>query len=359
MTDQYILYGGQLSYFTGKARAYLNWKGVNYEERQSTREIYEKIIVPRIGYPMIPLLITPTNDAIQDTSEIIDYFEQKDPTPSVIPSGAKQHLAARLLELYGDEWLVIPAMHYRWAHNKEFALGEFGKIVMPDGDEKQQRAAAEQASAMFQGVVPLLGATPEMAPAVEASYCALLDELNVHFTDHDFLFGGRPSIGDFGLIGPLYAHQYRDPASGDLMKKRAPKVVDWVLRMQNPSEPRTGEFLADDQIPASLTPVLKRMMREQGPCLSDLTVSLAKWKTSNPDTDIPRMIGMHRFSLEGQDGERLMIPYTQWMLQRALSALDADDSDMNSFLASFGGERLAELKIDAPVARENHKLVWA
>ena len=31
----------------------------------------------------------------------------------------------------------------------------------------------------------------------------------------------RPSIGDFGLVGPLYAHQYRDPASGDLITKAA------------------------------------------------------------------------------------------------------------------------------------------
>ncbi len=49
MSKTHILYGGQLSYFTGKVRAYLNWKGVPYEERQATRDIYSSTIVPRIG----------------------------------------------------------------------------------------------------------------------------------------------------------------------------------------------------------------------------------------------------------------------------------------------------------------------
>ncbi len=359
MNDQNILYGGELSYFTGKARAYLRWKGVSFEERVATRQIYETIIIPRIGYPIIPLVITPKDEAIQDTSEIIDYFEAKEPTPSVIPEGPKQHLAARLLEIYGDEWLVIPAMHYRWTYNKDFALGEFGKLTAPESDEATQRAAAEKASAMFQDVVPLLGATPEMGPSVEASYEALLDELNAHFSEHDYLLGGRPSVGDFGLIGPLYAHQYRDPASGELMKRRSPKVVEWVLRMQNPPTPRQGDFLPGDEIPETLVPVLQRMMREQGPCLVDLVDKVAAWKEANADADIPRMIGMHPFTLEGNTGERLIIPYTQWMLQRAMAALDAGNTDIVGFLEKIGGDALLNLDIKAPVARQNYRLVWA
>ena len=119
--SSYTLYGGPLSYFTGKARAYLNWKGVDYEERLATRDVYAEIIIPRIGYPMIPLLISSDDQAIQDTTEIIDHFEDRDGDPSVFPDGPRQRLAAHLLELYGDEWLVIPAMHYRWAHNRDFA----------------------------------------------------------------------------------------------------------------------------------------------------------------------------------------------------------------------------------------------
>lgn len=366
MTQQYILYGGELSYFTGKARAYLRWKGVDFEERQATRDIYQSIIVPRIGYPMIPLLITPGDDAIQDTSEIMDYFEDKTPNPAFVPAGPRQQVAARLLELYGDEWLVIPAMHYRWHYNRDFAYSEFGKNVMPDATPEQQFEAGKQAAQNFEGVVPMLGATPDMAPAVEASYEAFLDDLNAHLEHHDFLLGARPSIADFGLIGPLYAHLYRDPASGEIMKARAPRVVDWVLRVQKPSAEQIsamGDFVANDEIPETLLPILRRMMSEQAPCLIDLVEKLSAFKAGNPQADIPRAIGMHGFTVEGSSGQRLMISYSQWMLQRALDAVNSFDGDdraaIDAFAADIGASDLFSIKIETPVKRENYKLVWA
>ena len=361
--SSYTLYGGPLSYFTGKARAYLNWKGVDYEERLATRDVYAEIIIPRIGYPMIPLLISSDDQAIQDTTEIIDHFEDRDGDPSVFPDGPRQRLAAHLLELYGDEWLVIPAMHYRWAHNRDFAYSEFGKLSAPDADAATQYEAGKKAAEKFEGAVPLLGAAPEMAEAIEASYLALLDELNAHFANHDYLFGTRPSIGDFGLIGPLYAHLYRDPASGDLMKSHAPNVARWVERMQSPSNPRSGEFLGDDEIPETLLPVLKRMASEHLPCLLDLCERLSTFKNENADAQIPRAIGMHAFTIEGRTGQRLVFPYTQWMLQRALDHLHCLNHDerieADRLLRGIGMDALIDLQPGAKVKRENYKLVWA
>ena len=360
---EYILYGGELSYFTGKARAYLNWKGVDYEERLATREVYKNIIVPRIGYPMIPVLVAPDDEIIQDTTEIIDHFEAADPEPSVFPEGPRQRLAAHFLELYGDEWLVIPAMHYRWAHNRDFAYAEFGRLAAPDADETTQYEMGKKAAERFEGAVPLLGAAPDMATAIEASYLALLGELNAHFEAHDYLFGGRPSIGDFGLIGPLYAHLYRDPASGEIMKERAPSVARWVERMQTPPAPRAGAFLENDAIPETLLPILRRQAREQGPCLIDLADRVAAFKADTPDAEIPRAVGMHPFAVEGQAGQRLVFPYTQWMLQRATDYLaglaGADKEAAEALLREADFDALVDLKIKAPVARKNHKLVWA
>src|SRR5690606_25280734 len=115
-------------------------------------------------------------------------------------------------------------------------------LSRPDLDEAGQRAAGEETAKPFAGALPFLGVTPEMGPAIEKSYEGLLAELDAHFAKHEFLFGTRPSIGDFGLYGPLYAHQYRDPASGEIMKKLAPNAVRWIQRMSKRSEEHTSEL---------------------------------------------------------------------------------------------------------------------
>jgi len=79
----------------------------------------------------------------------------------------------------------------------------------------------------------MLGITEETRGCIEHSYEAFLDEFSAHLQQHKFLLGGRPCLADFAFYGPLYAHLYRDPASGEVMKSRAPKVVKWVERLRD------------------------------------------------------------------------------------------------------------------------------
>jgi len=359
---QPIFYAGDLSYYSGKARSYLHYKKIKFEERLATPEIYKTIIIPRVGYPMIPVLVMPDDVLIQDTTELIDYFEDKIFTPPTLPGGSVQQFVSALLELYGDEWLVIPAMHYRWTYNREFAYREFGKLEAPDANPDDQYKAGKKAAKPFSGVVPLLGATQAMVPAIEASYIAFLHEFDEHLKHHDFLLGGCPCSGDFGLIGPLYAHLYRDPASGEIIEREAPNVVAWIKRMIAEPFITTGDFVDDDQIPQTLLPILKRMMAEQGPCLIDLFDQLAQFKLDNPDTAIPRSIGMHSFQVEGDTGQRVILPYTQWMAQRALKIMNESNPEarnqINDLLRAIGGDDFINIKIKALVMRVNHKLVW-
>ena len=244
--DEVTLYGAPLSYYSGKARAYLRWKGITFRELAPSPEVYKQVIIPAVGYPVIPVVVTASGAVIQDSSDIIDYFEARATGPglgpAVYPATPRQRLAALLLELYGDEWLLIPAMHYRWAYNRDWVLGEFGALRAPDAPPGERRALGEKLAARFQAMTPALGATPQTIPAIEASYEALLGELDAHFAHYPYLLGTRPSIGDYGLIGPLYAHLYRDPASGALMKRLAPHVADWVERVHNPPAPGAGDF---------------------------------------------------------------------------------------------------------------------
>ncbi|SIN63476.1 Glutathione S-transferase [Parasphingorhabdus marina DSM 22363] len=332
------LYGAPLSLYSGKARAYMDWKGVDYTETLSSADVYRDIIVPKVGRPVIPVVATRDGTILQDTTCIIDHYEQQLGGPSVYPEGPRQKLVALLLEVLGDEWLVIPAMHYRWNYNEEWVYGEFGAASAPEASKEEQLEIGRKRGADFKGFCPILGINPDTIPAIEASYEALLSDLDAHFSAHDYLLGSRPSIGDYGLIGPLYAHLYRDPASGEIMKRLAPRVAQWVERMVDVKAPLSGEFLPDDEVPASLIPVIERMMREQLPFLQTSADMLTAWAAANADAEIPRAVGMAEFTVEGATAQRIAPPFSLWMFQRPHDHYrDLDDGERDTVDALLSG----------------------
>ncbi|PHR60031.1 MAG: glutathione S-transferase [Robiginitomaculum sp.] len=360
----YQLIAAPLSLYSGKARGYLRWKNVGFTEVLSNAEVYKDVILPRVGWPVIPVLITPDDQTVQDTSDIIDYVEKCEPGPSVYPDGPVQKLAALILELFGDEWLLISAMHYRWTYNEDFAYQEFGNTAFPDLPKEERYKQGKARAERFKGSLPFLGITPKTAPAIEASYEAFLRAFDAHLAKHDFLLGSRPSIGDFGLLGPLYAHNYRDPASGDKMEKIAPRVADWCRRAHAPQHALAGEFVADDQIPDTLVPILKMFAQEQLPILKDSLADLQKWVDDNPDTkELPRLTGFHKYTIGGVEEDRAVFPFCLWMLQRVLDHLQSltgeDQTKAHKLLREIGAEDLINMKVEPRLKRENFKLVLA
>lgn len=361
MPPVYRLYGAAISLYTGKVRAYLRYRNVPFVEQAGRPEIFE-----RIGFQMIPVLHAPDDELVQDTTVIIDYFEDKFAEngmagSSVYPTGAAQRLVALLFEVYGDEWLVIPAMHYRWTYNLDFILEEFGKMLIPDASAEEQRAMGEKISAPFRGSLPILGITDDTVAGIESDYEELLQLLDEHFAKHRYLLGSRPSIGDYGLMGPLYAHNYRDPWSGEQMRRIAPNVARWVGSMNTPT-PNAGHFLPDDEIPETLLPLLEKMFSEAMPALMASLEANAAWIEANADAEeIPRGVGEHEFVIGGKHGKRMIRSYSQWMLQRPLDdyrALTAKDRErVDDLLEQVGGRECLQSPIRRRVTRRNNRLV--
>lgn len=315
---QHQLIGAQVSLYTGKVRSYLDYKQISYREVLATREIYRDVIVPRTGVRFIPVLISEDDVAVQDSTEIIDYLEARHPEPSVYPAGPLQRWAALMLETYADEWLVIPAMHYRWnvPENRAFAIAEFGRLSAPTASATEQQTIGERLSGPFAGALGPLGVRAENTAEIERSYLAFLSDFERHLATHSFLFGSRPSIADFAFYGPLYAHLYRDPAGGRLMREHAPAVARWVERMQTP-RPNHGEFLADDTVPATLHPILARMSRELVPVLISTQTTLAGLDPAARESPLPRTLGTHSFRIAEAVSERAIYPFNLWRWQRA------------------------------------------
>ncbi|WP_428310144.1 glutathione S-transferase family protein [Hydrocarboniphaga sp.] len=359
------LYALPHSYYSGKVRSYLRYKRIAYVEKVSTLREYQRLIIPRTGVKFIPVIHTADDVVVQDSTAIIDFLEARHPQTPIYPATPKQRLVALLMELYGDEWMLLPGMHYRWSFWHEKAhirdvLEHFGLLLSPHAPRLIRRIAGRQFCRPFDGALPMLGVTPATIPEIEASYEALLDELNAHFSRHPFLLGERASIGDFGMMGPMYAHLGRDFYPLALMKRRAPQVHAWVERM-NRVDPQVGDFLPNDEVPDTLLPVLRRLFTEYFPVLRDTVQRLDSWIEKNPERRIPRVIGRHRFRLGAVEEERMIFPYAQWMLQRPLDHLEslkhADRAAVDAMLAEAGGEQALRIDIRHRLKRDNNRLV--
>ena len=367
----YTLYGADFSMYSGKVRAYLRYKLLDFDDVLSTADVYRKIIVPNTGVKYIPVVKTPSGEYLQDTTNIIDHLEELPSSRSVYPTTPKQRLVSLLLELYGDEWLVMPAMHYRWnfdSVNQPFLYKEFGSILTPNMPGFIKHFFGKKIGSKFRSMVPKIGITEKSIPGIEKWFeKEFLPSLNEHFSHYDFLLGSKPCIADFGFIASLWAHLYRDPYPKKLISEQAPKVAEWVERMKDASNV-DGELLPNDEIPETLYPVLKNLFEFQWPVLEDTSNKLAEWyakETNNISTghsvEIPRMLGMHQFKIGDAEEKRSVMPFSQWMMQRPLNYYTSLTSDekksVDPLLKKVNGLYAMRFKIENQVMRENNKIV--
>lgn len=375
------LIGSEHSYYTGKARAYLKWSGLPFKEQVSTLDVYKQIIVPMVGWPVVPVLADDNECAvyIQDTSDIIDYCEHTYASMIVSPvlpppACVKQRLACFCLELMGDEWLKLAAMHFRWSFpdNLDYLVFEWGRMSVPDTAPEHLEALNQKMARnmkQMSGSLPGLGVSAETIPGIESTYLEFLRLFDEHLKHHAFVLGGRPSLADFALMGPLYAHLYRDPVPGAMMKRQAPRVAEWVDRCNrrtcnvSGSDRDRGAFVSGDAIPETLWPILMLWHREHAPVLVSTARLVAKATVDKPDpVELPRFVGFHDFEVGGAKGKRAAFTFDVWMLQRLLDEAARHPSDevgkfFNKLAGADTGAEVASplLSLDASACRVHRR----
>lgn len=365
MDEPIRLIGDESSYYTAKVRAYLRWKRIPFEDVVATRRVYAEHEIFRSGIRSLPVLCGPQDETVCDSTDIVDWLEARFPEPSAYPTGALQRLVALAIEMYADEWLFVPAMHLRWsfpAANRDFLLRDHGATLEPDGSPAEQRRAGETVERAARASLALIGVTDATGPALERWYEELLDALERHLAVHPCLLGARPSIADFALMGPLYAHGWRDPYAGGIMRRRAPRVGAWVESVYAGAAGRDG-FLPDDAVPGTTAALLDRCFAEQLPVLLDTVRRLDAWVEKNRGMPLPRFIGRHDVVIGGTAVARGVIPYSVSMLQRVVDHLNglsgADRARVAAWLLQRGGGALLEVGIRHRLRRVKNTLELA
>ena len=244
----YIVVGSEESPYSVKVRAYFRYKGIPHQwrERSGAQDLFAK----HARLPLIPLVVTPEDAGMQDSTPIIDAMEARFPEPSVHPPGAAGFVSA-LLEEFGDEWGNKWMFHMRWAREVDQVAVSRRFAAKAEDVEAAARTIRER-------MVPrvwFVGANEVTAPQIEQSLADALPLLDAHLAHRPYLFGRRPAFADFGLWGQIYECG-RDPTAGALVAK-APHVVAWVERMAQPAN--DGPF---EDWPA-LAPTLAPLVADQ------------------------------------------------------------------------------------------------
>ena len=250
----YRIYGSELSPYSVKVRSFFRYKKLNHEwiprslAVQSEFQKYAKL-------PLVPLVVTPEGEGIQDSTPILESFETSHPEPSVTPADPALAFVSALLEEYGDEWGNKWMFHYRW-HYQPDAWSTAERIAQQMMGAQGTLAVAQARAAVAErmmGRLGFVGSNDGTQPLIEASFGKALGLIDAHLASRPYLLGGRPAMADFGLWGQLY-EAATDPTPGAVMRASAPNVMGWIQRMLSPEA--KGDFEALQALAPTLMPLL-------------------------------------------------------------------------------------------------------
>jgi glutathione S-transferase len=377
------LHGTPGSLYTGKARSYLTKQQIPFENRAAGEHRFREELVPRLGRWIIPVLEEADGTLVQDGSDIIAHFEAKGGMRyPAYPTTPLHALVGQIFELFGGEGLLRPAMHYRWNFddvNKAFLSIDFASSLAPTGaPDDVQAGIFTMASARMRKAMASFGVTPDSIPAVEASYAEFLRLFNAHLAASPYLLGGRPTIGDYGLIAPLYAHLARDPTPARLMQQTAHRVWRWTERM-NRADHDAGEYgdvpdalFAKDAVPDTLKALLRFVAEDYLPEVRAFVQYTNEWLAARPqlvagtnglDRIQDRVIGTTSFGWRGNDVRVAVMPYRLYLLQKVQDVADraspAARAAIDALLLETGLSDLLALRTTRRVIRANHLEVWS
>jgi len=207
-----------------------------------------------------------------------------------------------------------------------------------------------------------LGVSWATVAAWEASCQRFLGLLEVHLSASPgggYILGDAPSVADFALLGPIYAHLSRDPVPRGMMEREYPKVMEWCRRChgdeeQGEEERVRSEWPADDAVAPTIEPMIEAFFEEMMPMLQSTCRALGSYLTHHHQHDgaLPGksfssecmdQLGdgplTHSFklpfSMTGRpngvsEGRRMVVPYQVWMLQRIEGTLGQIQAKMES-----------------------------
>ena len=207
MRNEYIVYGGAISLFTRKLEAAFRFYRAPFRMASKNAENRAEIEA-RSKTHQVPVLETPENWMIADTTPIIAMLDARFPSRRLVPTGPLGVLV-HVVEEVLDEWFARVMVHYRWHYEEntryvvslvlghEVGVEEARNFPLAKWGPRACRATGTEST--------------RQQEAAEREYLATLTALEEQLGTSGYALGDRPTAVDAILLGGLRAHTNADP----------------------------------------------------------------------------------------------------------------------------------------------------
>ncbi|MBI1233208.1 MAG: hypothetical protein GC208_01735 [Alphaproteobacteria bacterium] len=337
-----------------KIRMYLQWRNVAFRETSASRLTLKSEILPRLKRIDIPVLITPSNETVQDTRSMIDHIEAREPGEGLIPDDKAGRFASRLIEMFADDWLAPTASFAVWSSEAPPAARNLAATLYPEHDDAMLDRAAKRLHAQVRARLGRQGLIDKTWPSRAARVSELAELLETRLESSRFLLGSQPSVADCALAAPFLFLWTETPFGAELLS-RLPNLTRWMHVMSG-SGLRPSAAPADETDNSTLIPVLRFAAEQSLPHALGAAEAVADWAASHPGIiNLPRSVGNSAPKQDPENVSREYAPTTAWMLQRLLDLLDEADDDTLEIRDASGCAMLEKYRPRRTLRHEHHR----
>ena len=301
MAKDYVIYGGELSLFTRKLEAAMRFYGADFVSEAKTPDNAQRVEV-RSGTHQVPVLLTPENWMIGDTTPLLRMLDGRFPHRAMFPAD-EMGVLVHVLEEHFDEWIARVMVHYRW-HYADSAKFAAERMANGNPDIVERMLSWGPRACRATGTD-----SAHQREAAEAEYVRILHAAESQLSNTAFLLGDRPTAVDCIVLGGLRAHTNMDP-DPKLVTAQFPTVVDWVERRADLWD-GGGELAAFDAPTDFAQHVLMEMSSTYAPFI-----------LANRDA---QLAGAKAFHIEtyGEDVSYLSRPYPEAAREMVVQRIDS------------------------------------
>lgn len=326
MSD-YRLFGAETSPYSMKVRAFLKYKGVDFEWIGRSSE-KEQDFQSHAKAPTVPLLVSSGRAPNQDSTDILAAVESDHAEPSCVPDDPACAVLALLLEDYGDEWLNKIMFRERWGQkpDRDEAAERTMEQLFDGNLPRAKKKTRDQIAKRMRDRLELIGIERKNEKALKTSFERFIPLLNAHLENNLFIFGNRPSVADFSIAAQL-SQMLMDPTPGAYLRDKAPFVTAWCELMDAPQASNGFKSLEE------LSPTLLPLFTEE------LSNSYLPWAKETLEADIAKQDRVS-VKLDGKTFEQVTQRYAATSfksVQKAVRRL-SDNESLTSFLKAAGAD---------------------